>query len=176
LLLRREGKFRVETDTLGYAIGGVLSREQDKKWKPIAFLLRTMQPAERNYEIYNKELLAIVEALTKWKQYLLNALETFKIWMDHENLKYFWEPHKLNRRQARWYLKLQDYDFTLWHIPEKTNTKADILSRKNQVNMKEDNKNIQLLKEGLWSRRKTAEITMIGRKTMAEECDVIKEI
>ena len=73
-------------------------------------------------------------------------------------------------------MKLQDYDFTLWHIPGKTNTKADILSRKDQVNTKEDNKDIQLLKKGLWSKRMIAEITMIGRKTMAEECNVIKEI
>jgi len=163
-------------DVSGHVIGGVLSQEQDGKWKPIAFLSRTMQPAERNYKIYDKELLAIAEALTKWRQYLLDTLETFEIWTDHENLKYFWEPHKLNGRQVRWYLKLQDYDFTLQHIPGKTNTKADILFRKDQVNMKEDNKNIQLLKEGLWSRRITAEITMIGRKTTAEECDVIKEI
>jgi len=95
-LPRREGKFRVETDTSGHAIRGVLSQEQDGKWKPIAFLSRTMQPAEQNYEIYDKELLAIVEALTKWRQYLLDAVETFKIWTDHENLKYFQEPHKLN--------------------------------------------------------------------------------
>jgi len=142
LLPRKEGKFRMETDVSGYAIGGVLSQEQDEKWKPIAFLSRMMQPAERNYKIYDKKLLAIVKALTKWRQYLLDALETFKIWMDHENLKYFQEPHKLNRRQARWYLKLQDYDFTLQHILGKTNTKADILSRKDQVNTKEDNKNV----------------------------------
>jgi len=64
-LPRREGKFRVEMDASGYAIGEVLSQEQDGKWKPIVFLLRTMQPAERNYEIYDKELLAIVEALSK---------------------------------------------------------------------------------------------------------------
>jgi len=88
-LPKREGKFRVETDTSGHAIGGVLSQEQEGKWKPIAFLSRMMQPAERNYEIYDKELLAIVEALSKWRQYLLDAAETFEIWMDHENLKYF---------------------------------------------------------------------------------------
>ena len=101
LLPRREGKSRVEIDASEHAIGGVLSQKQDRKWKPIAFLSRTMQPAERNYKIYDKELLAIVEALNKWRQYLLDALETFEIWMDHENLKYFREPHKLNRRQAR---------------------------------------------------------------------------
>jgi len=127
-LPRREGKFRVETDASEHAIGGVLSQEQNRKWKPIAFLLRTMQPAEWNYEIYDKELLAMVEALAKWKQYLLDAAEPFEVWMDHENLKYFREPHKLNGRQARWYLKLQDYDFTLKHILGKTNMKVDILS------------------------------------------------
>jgi len=69
----------VKTNTLGYAIGGVLSQEQDGKWKPIAFLSRTMQPAERNYKIYDKELLAIVEALLKWRQYLLDAIKPFEI-------------------------------------------------------------------------------------------------
>ena len=64
-LPKMEGKFRIETDTSEHAIGGVLSQEQEGKWKPIAFLSRIMQLVERNYEIYDKELLAIVEALTK---------------------------------------------------------------------------------------------------------------
>ena len=64
-LLKREGKFRIETDVSGHAIRGVLSQEQEGKFKPIAFLSRMMQPAERNYKIYDKELLVIVEALTK---------------------------------------------------------------------------------------------------------------
>ena len=88
-------------DASGHTIRGVLSQEQEEKWKPIVFLSRMMQPAEWNYEIYNKKLLAIVEALAKWRQYLLNAAETFEIWTDHENLKYFQEPHKLNGWQAR---------------------------------------------------------------------------
>ena len=149
-LPRRERKFRVETDASGHAIGGVLSQEQEGKWKQIAFLSRMMQPAKQNYEIYDKELLAIVEALTKWRQYLLDAKEPFKVWTDHENLKYFREPHKLNGQQAQWYLKLQDYDFTLKHILGKTNMKVDILSRKDQVNTKEDNKDVQLLRNKLW--------------------------
>ena len=98
-----------------------------------------MQLAEQNYEIYNKELIAVVEAITKWRQYLLDATEKFKVWTDHENLKYFREPHKLNGQQVRWYLKLQDYDFVLWHIPGKMNTKANILSRKDHIDTTEDN-------------------------------------
>ena len=69
----------METDASGHAIGGVLSQEQEGKWKPIAFLSRTIQPAERNYEIYDKEPLAIVEALMKWRQYLLDAAEPFEV-------------------------------------------------------------------------------------------------
>jgi len=72
-----------------------------------------MQIAERNYKIYNKELLGIVEALTKWRQYLLDVTEKSKVWTDHENFKYFRELYKLNGQQTRWYLKLQDYDFIL---------------------------------------------------------------
>jgi len=64
-LLKRKGKFRVEMNASKHAIERVLSQEQERKWKLIAFLSRTMQPAERNYEIYNKELLAIVKALAK---------------------------------------------------------------------------------------------------------------
>ena len=96
VLPKKEGKFRVETDASGHAIGGVLSQEQEGKWKPITFLLRTMQPAEQNYEIYDKELLAIVEAHAKWRQYLLDTAEPFEVWTDHGNLKYFREPYKLN--------------------------------------------------------------------------------
>jgi len=132
-----------------------------------------MQPAEQNYEIYDKELLAIVKAITKWRQYLLDTIEKFEVWTDHKNLKYLWELHKLNGRQARWYLKLQDYDFILWHIPGKTNTKANILSRKDHIGTTEDNKDIQMLKDEMWTRRQIiAEIKMIqrnhsiGRNTM----------
>jgi len=64
-LLKREEKFRIETDTSEHAIRRVLFQEQEGKWKPITFLSRTIQLAKRNYEIYKKELLVIVEALTK---------------------------------------------------------------------------------------------------------------
>jgi len=64
-LLKREGKFQVKTDALRHTIGEVLSQEQEGKWKPIVFLSGTIQLVEKNYKIYDKELLAIVEVLTK---------------------------------------------------------------------------------------------------------------
>ena len=82
----------------------------------------------------------------------------------------------MNGRQAQWYLKLQDYNFTLKYIPGKTNTKADILLRKDQVNTKEDNKDVQPLKDKLWQQKMTTEITMIQRRMMTEESDRLKEI
>ena len=59
-LLKREEKFRVETDISEHTIGGVLSQEQKGKWKLIAFLFRMIQLAVRNYKIYNKKLLVML--------------------------------------------------------------------------------------------------------------------
>ena len=73
-------------------------------------------------------------------------------------------------------MKLQDYDFILCYIPGKINTKADILSRKETVDTREDNKDVQLLKGKLWQQRTMAEITIIKRKITVEENNILKEI
>ena len=71
---------------------------------------------------------------------------------------------------------MQDYDFVLQHILGKTNTKVDILSRKDQVNTKEDNKDVQLLKDEMWTKKTIVKITMLGRKVMMEKSNIIKKI
>ena len=73
-------------------------------------------------------------------------------------------------------MRLQDYDFELHHILEKTNTKADILSRKDQVDTQDDNKNVQMLKEELWTRTTTTEVTILQRNKMVEETNLLEEI
>ena len=99
------GKFCLEVDTLGYALGGVLSQLQDDKWHSVAFILHTMMDAELNYDIYDKKLLAIMYALKEWHPYLLDTHETFEIWTDHKNLSYFRIVQDLNSQQACWYLE-----------------------------------------------------------------------
>ena len=103
---------------------------QAGKWRVVAYRSSTFSDAERNYEIYDKEMLAIVQALKEWRHYLLGASRSFEVWTDHANLTYFRSPQKLNRRQARWRLDLAEFDFTLVHKPGKTLGKADLLSRR----------------------------------------------
>ena len=95
-------EFRVEVDVSNYATGGVLSiKDSDELWRPVAFIFKSLSNTERNYEIYNKEMLAVVRCLEAWRHFLEEATIKFEIWTDHKNLKYFIKAQKLNRRQAR---------------------------------------------------------------------------
>ena len=95
-------KMRMEVDTLDYATGGVLSMEcRDGLWRPVVFLSKSLNETERNYKIYDKEMLAIIRGLEVWRHLLEGAQYKFEIWMDHKNLEYFMKVQKLNRRQAR---------------------------------------------------------------------------
>ena len=95
-------KMRMEVDASDYATGGVLSMEcGDGLWRPVAFLSKSLNETERNYEIHDKEILAIIRELEAWKHLLEEAQYKFEIWTDHKNLEYFIKVQKLNRRQAR---------------------------------------------------------------------------
>ena len=84
--------FRVEADSSDFANGGVLFQLQEGKWHPIAYQLSDLSETEWNYEIYDKEMLAIMDSLDDWRQYLMGANEKFEIWTDHQNLQYFKKP------------------------------------------------------------------------------------
>src|SRR6201999_1180993 len=89
-LPKEKGAWHVECDASNYAIGGVLSQQHDDhKWHPVAFMSTSFSDAEQHYEIYDKELLAIITCLKEWRPYLLGTPEPFEIWTDHKNLTYF---------------------------------------------------------------------------------------
>ena len=91
-------EFRVEVDTSNYATGGVLSIKcSDELWRLVAFISKSLSDTERNYEIHNKEMLAVVRYLEAWRHFLEGTVVKFKIWMDHKNLEYFMKAQKLNR-------------------------------------------------------------------------------
>ena len=143
-------KMRIEVDVSDYAMGGVLSMEcEDGLWRPVAFLSKSLNKTERNYEIHDKEILAIIRGLEAWRHLLERAQYKFKIWTDHKNLEYFMKAQKLNRRQARWALYLSQFDFTLKHMAGSKMGKADGLSRRAdwKVGIDKDNENQIFIKD-----------------------------
>ena len=80
--------FRIEADSLDYATGSILSQQStdDQKWHPIAFYLKSLNAVERNYEIHDKEMLAVMRSLEEWQHFLKGAKHKVEIWTDHKNL------------------------------------------------------------------------------------------
>ena len=62
---------------------------RDGLWRPVVFFSKSLNETKRNYEIYNKEMLAIVRGLENWRHLLKDAHFKFEVWMDHKNLEYF---------------------------------------------------------------------------------------
>jgi len=73
-------EMRVEVDTSDFAIGGVLSMKcEDERWRPVAYISKSLNKAERNYEIHDKEMLAIIRCLEAWRHFLERAKGWFEI-------------------------------------------------------------------------------------------------
>ena len=89
-----------------------------------------MLPAELNYPIHDKEMLAIVSAFKEWRHYFEGARETIRVYTDHRSLEYFMTTKQLNRRQARWSEFLADFDFNIIYRPGVQGTKPDALTRR----------------------------------------------
>jgi len=124
----------METDAFGYALGAVLMQEFLDGVHPIAFHSRNLLPTKHNYDAHDKELAVVVYGFKCGRPFLLRAKHAVRIRTDHKNLQYFHQPQKINGRQACWFEFLQDFDYTLEHIPGTSNTIADLLSCSKDLN------------------------------------------
>ncbi|SYW73957.1 uncharacterized protein UHO2_00822 [Ustilago hordei] len=115
---------RLETDASDFAIAGVLKQEHEGQWHPVAFYSRKMSSAKKNYEIHDKELLAVVTCLTQCQLVILT---------DHEALKYFKSQRRITGRQARWAILLADFDFILQYRPGDKGGGPDALTRRTDM-------------------------------------------
>jgi hypothetical protein len=120
----------IETDSSDYAISAILSQYHGKILHPVAFMSRKMVPAELNYEIHDKELLAIVEAVKIWRHYLEGLSRPFTILTDHQALQYFQSAKTLTRRQARWSEMINHHKYQIKYRSGDKNGKPDALSRR----------------------------------------------
>jgi len=123
----------VETDASDRVVSGVLSQKQrDDLWRPVACFSKNMNPAECNYAIHDKELLAIIRAFEQWRAELEGLAQPLKVYSDHKALEYFMTTKNLSARQARWAELLSRYHFTIMYWPGQSNQKADALTRREE--------------------------------------------
>ena len=126
--------FYLETDASDFALGAVLSQMGvDGKLHLVAFYSRKFSAAEINYEIHDKELLAIVDSFQEWRHFLEGAAHPVTVYTDHKNLEYFMSARVLNRRQARWNMSLSRFDFVITYRPGKQQGLSDALSRRSYL-------------------------------------------
>lgn len=135
----------VETDASDYALAGILSQFHDDILHPVAFNSRGMTPAEINYDIHDKELLAIIATFEKDRHYLLSVPqnEPIKVYSDHNNLVHFTKKQKLSRRQYRWAQFLSQFNFVIIHRPGRLNGKADALSRQAEYGLQDGDSRLE---------------------------------
>ena len=167
-------EFKVEADVSNYATGGVLSMKYlDEIQRPVAFISKSLSDIERNYEIHDKEMLAVVRCLEAQRHFLEGTAIKFEIWTDHKNLEYFMKAQKLNRRQARWALYLSRFNFMLKHVLGSKIEKADSLSRRldQKVEVEKDNENQRLVKPEQLEVRKTETVEII-----VDGVDLLEEV
>ena len=143
---------KVETDASDGVVAGVMSQEgPDGLYHPVAYLSVGMNEHEMRYEIYDKEMLAVVTALREWKSELQSLQKEFLVVTDHKALEYFSTKRELNDRQIRWLDTLSELHFKITYRPGRENHLADALSRKSedlktQKALKEASKTATLIK------------------------------
>jgi len=181
-------KFRVEAHTSNYTTEGILLiKYSDEKWRPVTFISKSLSDMERNYEIHNKEMLAVIRCLEAWRHFLEGATVKFEIWMDYKNLEYFMKAQKLNQRQAQWTLYLFRFDFMFKHVPGSKMGKADSLSKRLdwKVGVEKSNENKMLVKPEWLEVRKTEAVEIIVdrvdlleevRKSKVKDDEVVKAV
>ena len=129
----------LETDCSGFALGGALIQERDGVRRPVGFYSQKLNTAEINYDIHDKEMLAVVACLKFWEPEL-KACGSFTIWTDHKNLEYFMTKQKLSERQIRWCEALAMFQFSLVYRPGAEAILPDALSRREQDTLGEDDR------------------------------------
>ena len=153
-------QFELEVDASLFSVGAVLfQRDEEGRQRPIFYFSQALNSAERNYDIWDREFLAIIQGLKHNRHLLVGSLHKVVVLTDHENLAHYHHPQKINQQVARYLHTLADFDLELRHIPGSMN-KADALSRRpDHDDGSQDNEEVIALPDSLFARA-----LMIGKE------------
>jgi hypothetical protein len=128
--------FTMEMDASDFAFGAILSQSRiDGLLYPVAFYSRKLTSAEINYQVYDKELLAIITIFEQWKSYFAGAQHRVQVLTDQKNLLYFTTIRILNRCQTHWSIFLTNFDFEIQYRLGAQQGKVDTLSRRSKYEL-----------------------------------------
>jgi hypothetical protein len=119
--------FHISTDASNTAIGASLGQNENLMTYAIYFIRKNLTLAELNYTVTEKEMLAVVHVVNKFRHYII-GYEVF-IHTDHSAIKYLMKKPITNGRITRWLLLMQEFKITILNRPGKENQVADFLSR-----------------------------------------------
>src|SRR5580692_960740 len=176
--------FFLATDTSAYSVGAVLSQEgeinprtQKPMLCPVAYYSATFTPTQRNYDIYEREFLGVYMPLMKYRPHLAATELPVTILTDHANLLHWKSPQKVNRRIARWFSDLQDFNLIFKHVPGKIHAAPNMLSQPLGVDKGEhDNEAVTLIPEALFVKTAIATPSAIQSQVLVAQEDARKEM
>jgi hypothetical protein len=146
-------QYELEVDASAFALGSILyQRDDNNKRRAVAYHSKALNAAERNYSIGDREFLAIIEGLKRVRHLVMGSPHKLIIYTDHDNLRYYRHPQKLNRRVARYIAFLADFDFELVHLPGKRNQADPLSQRPDHDDGSADNEETTALPNELFAR------------------------
>ena len=136
----------VKTNASDYALAAILSiMTKDNEIHPVAFDSQTFSALKLNYDVHNKELLAIFKAFKIWRYYLEGSILPIDVVTDHKNLEYFLTTKILTCQQARWLEYLSQFNLVIHFWPKHLGTKPDALTRQWDIYPKGENNGYALV-------------------------------
>ena len=157
--------FIIYSDASGFGIGAALVQNIDGRESVVSWICRKLSPAELNYTTTEKEFLAVVWAIKRFKVYLFN---NFIVKTDHSALKWLLKQKEPEGRLARWIMALQEYKYQVQHISGKENVIADALSR--GILKSNDKANLIVTQVALVDNDKMLEATARAHEDLGHAC------
>ena len=167
----------MHTDASGYVLGAVIAQEHEDGVHLVAFHSCSLLPVEKNYDVHDRELAGVVFGFKCGRPLFLGMQHPVRVLTDYKNLQYFREPQKVTGRQARWIEFLQDFDYTLEHIAGTTNTVANLLSCRKDLNKGVDSDLPHtLLPDHLFSLPSPSPADSVRKTFIEDDIDTCREI